>query len=104
MTEEQKITTVQTLLGNDSEATTALVTVYVALAKSQILNRLYPFEIPDTVTNVPAKYEYTQCELARNLFLKRGAEGEIVHNENGINRTYEGNEPLLDQIVPIAKV
>jgi len=104
MTEAQKKTYIQALLGNDSEATDALVTVYLDLAKNAILNRLYPFGIPTTVTNVPARYETLQCEYVRNQFLKRGAEGETIHNENGVNRTYQSEDSLLKTITPIAKV
>lgn len=105
MTDAEKITMVQTLVSNDSEATDALVGVYLTTAESAIFNRLYPFGIPDNAT-VPEKYEVLQCRLATRYFLRRGAEGEVVHNENGINRTYGSvsDEDLLSQIVQVARV
>lgn len=104
MTLAEKIQMVQTLV-NDSEATDALVTVYLTQAESAIFNRLYPFGIPDGAT-VPTEYEVLQCRLAQRYFLRRGAEGEKVHNENGINRTYQSvsDEDLLSQIIQVAKV
>jgi len=88
MTLNDKITNVQARLDNDPSATTALVTIYLDDAKEDILNRMYPFGIPSTVTDVPAKYERLQCRLALDRFAKRGAEGESIHSENGINRSY----------------
>lgn len=105
MTLEQKIAMVQTLVGNDVEATSALVSVYLTDAESSIFRRLYPFGIPTGAT-VPAQYEVLQCKLAARYFLRRGAEGEISHNENGINRTYQStnDEDLLRDIIQVVKV
>lgn len=106
MTTEEKITRVQTLVGADEEATDALIAVYLDDAKSAILNRRYPFGIPDTADDVPAMYESLQCRLAARYFLRRGAEGEISHNEDGVNRTYGSvnDEDLLMSVIQIAKV
>lgn len=75
--------------------------VYLDLAGSVIINRAFPFKTD--VTEVPAKYEMTQIEVACYLLDKIGAEGETVHKENGINRTYESAsvpESMLKNIVP----
>ena len=106
MTEAEKITTVKTLVENDAAATDAVVTVYLKDAESAILRRLYPWGIPDTVTEVPSEYEMLQCKLAMRYFLKRGAEGEYIHDENGTNRHYGSvnDEDLLSEVVPYAKV
>lgn len=106
MTEAEKITTVQTLVENDTAATDAVVTVYLKDAESAILRRLYPWGIPETATSVPSEYEMLQCKLAMRYFLKRGAEGEYIHDENGTNRHYGSvnDEDLLSEVVPYAKV
>ena len=107
MTDQEKISTVQVLVENDPTATDAVVTVYLAKAESAILRRLYPYGIPSTVTDsIPEKYELLQCELASRYFLKRGAEGEYIHDENGTNRHYGSvnDEDLLGEVVPYAKV
>ena len=106
MTNAEKITTVQTLVENDASATDAVVTVYLKDAESAILRRLYPWGIPETVTDVPSEYEMLQCKLAMRYFLKRGAEGEYIHDENGTNRHYGSvnDEDLLSEVVPYAKV
>lgn len=102
----EAIVIVQTLLENDPKATDALVTVYLDDAQSAILRRLYPFGIPDGVDSVPDIYGMLWCKLAVRYFLRRGAEGEIVHDENGINRQYGsvGDEDLLREVTPYAWV
>lgn len=106
MTNAEKITTVKTLVENDAAATDAVVTVYLKDAEAAILRRLYPWGIPATVTDVPSEYEMLQCKLAMRYFLKRGAEGEYIHDENGTNRHYGSvnDEDLLSEVVPYAKV
>lgn len=101
MTTNEKVATTKALV-NDETLTEDLVTVYLNKAESAIRNRMYPFNLPKDDNGdeipfvVPAKYEMLQCELACNYILKRGAEGELVHNENGINRTYDSvNESRL---------
>lgn len=105
MTDAEKITTTQTLVGNDPEATDAVISVYLKDAEAAILRRLYPFEMP-AVPSVPPVYEMLQCKLAMRYFLKRGAEGEYIHDENGTNRHYGSvnDEDLLQEVVPYAKV
>lgn len=106
MTTEEKITRVQTLIGADATATDALIGVYLDEAKNAILNRRYPFGIPYGVDDVPQMYEGLQCKLAMRYFLRRGAEGEQAHNEDGVNRTYGSvnDEDLLMEVIQVAKV
>ena len=104
MRDSVKITKVQTLLDNDPLATDSLVTVLLDDAKYTILNRMYPFGIPED-TEIPERYDYFQIRLAQRYFLRRGAEGEIEHNENGVNRTYQSvnDEDILRNIIQVAK-
>lgn len=106
MTTAEKITRVQTLLGNDEEATDALISVYLDDAKSAILNRRYVGAIPSYILDVPPEYENLQCRLAQRYFLKRGAEGEGVHIEDGVHRHYGSvaEEDLLKEVTTIVKV
>lgn len=104
MTTAEKIARVQTLVDSDSSATDSLVTILLDEAEKAILNRIYPFGVPTNAT-MPTRYESIQCRLAQRYFLRRGAEGEIAHHENGVNRTYDSvdDEDLFKTIVPIAK-
>lgn len=103
MTDEEKITTTQAFI-NDSEATDAVVSVYLKKAEAAILRRRYPFRQPESAS-VPKEYEMLQCELASRYFFRRGAEPEIAHSENGINRTYGSvnDEDLLMEVIQVAR-
>ena len=78
-----------------------VLNAYLTIAGRKIINRAYPYD--DTVTEVPARYGYLQCEIATYLLNKRGAEGEVSHSENGISRTY-GNadvpDSMLSDVIP----
>lgn len=102
MTQEQKLERL-TLLVDDDKANSGVLSAYLDIAKSVILNRLYPFK-PDE-KEIPEKYTNTQINIAVYLYNKRGAEGEVAHTENGISRTYDSAdvpESLLKDIVPFA--
>ncbi len=86
----------------DSTEYDSIINDYLLIAKQTILNKLYQYGYDDD-TEVPTRYEYTQCQIAVYLFNKRGAEGETSHSENGITRAYaDGNIPsdLLVNVIP----
>lgn len=89
------------LLGITDDSEDDLLGYYLTIAGQKILDRLYPFD--NTQTEIPTRYTTKQVEIAQYLYLKRGAEGQTVHNENGINRTYESSdipESLMKWIIP----
>lgn len=103
MTNEQKIAMVQTLVG-DPNATSEVINVYLSLSAEIILNKAFPFHEDK---ELPSKYDMKQCEIACYLYNKRGAEGEIAHQENGINRSYESASvpsSMLKGITPYCEV
>ena len=79
---------------------------YLTIASGKMLERLYPYDTSKTVSDMPSRYDTIQCELAARLFLRRGGEGELSHEENGVNRTYGtvDDEDLLSRLTPFAKV
>ena len=101
MTKAEATTIVQTLLEGDTAATDALVGVYLDDAKAAILRRLYPFGTIQ-YADIPDIYEMLWCKLATRYFLRRGAEGEYIHDENGINRhcSSPNDEDLLQEVTP----
>lgn len=105
MDNSDKITMAQQLAGNDPKATEPLMSAYLKKAKAVILRRLDPLKVAN-VFEVPEEYEMMQCELAARYFYRMGGEGELAHNENGVNRTYHttNDEELLREIIPYAKV
>lgn len=83
-----------------------LLSAYLDDAAQKILNKLYPLE-SEIDALLPTKYESLQVDIAEYWYLKRGAQGEIIHNENGINRHYESAdvpESMLREITPYARV
>jgi hypothetical protein len=103
MTEIEKLSMVRVMVGqpNEGDWTDDVLILYLAIAGRKIINRAYPYD--DTVTEVPRRYGYLQCDIATYLLNKRGAEGETAHSENGIDRTYgsaDVPESMLSEVVP----
>ena len=102
MTDAEKVAMVKTMSGETDDR---VISAYLLMAAHKILRIAYPYD--DTVSAVPAKYDGLQVDAAVYLLNKRGAEGENVHNENGINRAYESADlppSMLRVIVPMAGV
>lgn len=106
MNGSEKTTMVRTLVENDAEATDAIIAVYLNLACGAMLERLYPYDPTKASTDIPERYDMIQCELAARYFLRRGGQGEISHEENGVNRSYSSvnDEDILRRLTPFAKV
>ena len=102
MTNEEKIKRFTVLISPDT-AETELVSALIEQAEGIVLNKRYPFGIPEGA-KVPPQYEHIQLQIAVELFSKMGAEGQTAHNENGINRSYEAADispSLLRRIIPV---
>ena len=106
MTDAEKILMVQTLVESDPGATDAVVSVYLNLACGAMLKRLYPFDSDKSAQDLPVCYETDLCELAARYYLRRGGQGEIDHEENGVVRRYSSvdDEDILRRLTPFAKV
>ena len=108
MTEVEKLAMCRVMVDQPATATgwsDDVLKSYITIAGQKILNRAYPYD--NTITEVPRRYEYLQCEIAAYLLNKRGAEGETSHSENGISRTYESSdipESLLGNVTPYCGV
>ena len=84
-----------------------LISVYLGRASDAILNRMYQFNLDERPESVPDRYLSLQTQIAVYLINKMGGEGEIRHNENGINREYESSdipESMLKYVSPVVKI
>ena len=101
-----KTALVQTLVENDAEATASTIAVYLDLAQNAMLERLFPYDASKTASDIPERYDTIQCELAARYFLRRGGQGEISHEENGVNRNYDSVDDydILLRLTPFVKV
>ena len=103
MTEVEKLSMLRVMAGQPDEGDWSddVLTSYLTIAGRKIINRAYPYD--DTITEVPRRYGYLQCEIANYLLNKRGAEGQTSHSENGISRSYESAdvpESMLSEVIP----
>ena len=103
MTHEEKLQLLKAMVG-ESDTEEVLLT-YLNVAGHKILNRAYPYGTEET--EVPTRYEFLQCEIAAYLLNKRGAEGQIIHSENGISRSYGSADvppAMLSAVTPMVGV
>lgn len=103
MTEVEKISMLRVMVGqpNEGDWSDDVLISYLDIAGRKIINRAYPYD--DSVTEVPRRYGYLQCDIAAYLLNKRGAEGQTSHSENGISRSYESAdvpESMLSEVTP----
>ena len=102
MTNELKIEKLKVLISPDT-ASDELLSYLLEQSEGIILNRRYPFGAPEGATLSPY-YEQIQIRMAVELFSKMGAEGQTMHMENGVSRTWEAGDvspSLLKQIIPV---
>jgi hypothetical protein len=101
MTNEMKIEKLKVLISPDT-ASDSLLSYLLEQSEGIILNRRYPFGAPEGVT-LNALHEQIQLRMAVELYTKMGAEGQTMHIENGVHRTWEAGDvspSLLKLIVP----
>lgn len=106
MTKEEKLTMLQSICG-DPEATSEMLGTYLDLAADVVIRRAFPYLTSYVLAEVPERYATLQVQIANEMYLKRGAEGEQGHSENGVVRSYESgsvSDSLLKQIVPFTRV
>lgn len=87
MTSSEKISYIKAISDERDED---VISAFLAMAEEIAYNKVFPFrERTEATTKYMERYSSVICELAVYLLNKRGAEGEISHNENSVDRTYE---------------
>ena len=87
MTDDQKLAILKQMLDPSDTTSDEIANAYLAAAEKAVINLAYPFGDGSEV--MPEKYEYEQIEIALYMLNKRGAEGEKLHIEEGIHRSFE---------------
>ena len=103
MTQTEKLQLLKAMVGESD--TEEVLLAYLNIAGSKIMNRAYPYGTEET--EVPNRYGFLQCEIAAYLLNKRGAEGQLIHSENGISRTYGSADippAMLNAVTPVCEV
>ena len=98
-----KMRRLQIRLGLAQDAETEMLSELLSSAESAIMARRYPFGYSEDA-ELPTQYEDLQIRIAMDLYNRMGAEGQMSHSENGVQRTYESSwisESLLNEIVPM---
>ena len=111
MTDAQKLVTVRTLLddGTGYMPSDDLLNTYLLMAKGEILAWMYHLVggVPDSVTEVPSKYEGIQVYAVLVGFTQSGAEGQGRSIENGVHRDFRYSDMLdyiHNNVLPYARV
>lgn len=101
MTDAQKEQRIADWLKPETVTLTDLLP-FILMAQDIVLNKRFPFGY-DAETSVPTNLENIQCQIALELWNKRGAEGQTSSSENGITRTWANSivsPTLLNLITP----
>ena len=107
MTTTEKLAQVKSLLNITGTDLDAQLTVFLTLAKNEILAWLYSGKTPDDVTDVPERYIPTQIQAVVVGYSQSGAEGQLAHTENAISRQFEYSNMLAfikSNVIPYAQV
>ena len=96
MTEEKKQLMLKRMTG---ETDLDVLSTYLTLAAGVVVAKAYPYGTG--TEEVPAAYETVQVEIAAYMLNKRGAEGQLQHTENGIQRQYENADVPASMLKPV---
>ena len=99
MNDQEKLNMLKNMVGTSDPDD--VLSTYLTLAGKKIIAKAYPYD--SSVSDVPEQYETLQVEIAAYMLNKRGAEGQVTHTENGIQRQYEnGDVPssMLKTVTP----
>lgn len=89
MTNAEKLAKIKLQIGIGDTSLDAKLMDYLDSAEREILSWMYinRADVPEDAI-MPKKYEIVQCQAVIEGFNHEGGEGELSHNENGINRTF----------------
>lgn len=103
MTEETKSLLVQSMTDETQET---VIAAFLEMAGDALYKYADPYGMRDKAAFLD-QYGDLQVRAAAYFLNKRGADGEMVHGENGTSRHYEAGDlppSLLRELVPVCGV
>ena len=101
-----QITLLQKLVGEDADPT--VLALYLDIAKSKILERLYPIADKDRDEyELPTFYEMLQLQIAQYYYTNAGSYGLVSHTEQGVTDTFASADipkDFVKYILPYASI
>lgn len=97
---------VKTYLSNEvSDADDPILLIFINRAIRKVCNKRYPFGYTDSQKIAAVeKYQDVIFEATVYYWAKQGADGENSHSENGISRSYQCEDDIYFDIVPMVKI
>lgn len=104
--EDKILENVLTYLGDEvSEADVPVILILIHRAVNKVCTKRYPFGYTEEEKKTAVeRYQNTIFEATIYYWAKQGADGESSHSENSISRSYESEDKLYYDIVPMVKV
>lgn len=111
MTDDVKLDIIKTLIedGSGYAPSDNTLRAYIAVAGKEILAWMYHLVggVPETVAEVPSKYENIQIYAVVVGWTHAGAEGQGLSIENGVHRDFRYSDMLdyiHNNVLPFARV
>ena len=104
--ESEILADVMAYLGDEvTESDKPVLLILVNRAIRKVCTKRYPFgDSDDEKTKAVEKYRDTIFEAAVYYWAKQGADGESSHSENSISRTYNAEDAIFFDVIPMVKV
>lgn len=104
--EAEILVDVITYLGDEvSEADNPVLLIIINRAIRKVCAKRYPYGYTDKEKETAVeRYRDTIFSAAVYYWAKQGSEGQNSHSENGISRSYQSEEELYFDVVPMVKV
>lgn len=95
-----------TYLGDEvDEVDKPVLLILIQRAIRRICSKRYPFGYTSEEKEIAvSKYRDVVFDAAVYYWVKQGAEGQNSSSENGISRSYESEESLYVDVMPMCKV
>ena len=104
--ESEILADVMVYLGDEvKESEKPVLLILVNRAIRKVCTKRYPFGYSDEEKDKAVeKYRDTIFEAAVYYWAKQGADGESSHSENSMSRTYNSDDDIFFDVVPMVKV